>query len=327
MVNIPLASKAHQLAGQFAAEQISADKSKQVYLNTLSVYAVSRYLKRLQVKTDLSQGDSWNAGMRLFFDVADLVLPGIGKLECRWVKPGDTTCALPPDVTEDLIGYLVVQFKENLEQAQLLGFYPAVAGTNPPELIKLKELKSGEFFIDHITKLEAARIRRRQESVIRAKRINLTNANNLASGQPKVEENNLGQWLKGIAEQGWQTFEEVFSPPVLSTAYTMREDATKDSIVLNDSIVLVVTLTPITEQKVGVRVQLHSCVEKLLLPKNLQIMIIDQSGKIFKQKPMEQDGKLLEAEVFSAQKGERFTVKVVEGDNIYLEDFFLDFHS
>ncbi|NES00654.1 MAG: DUF1822 family protein, partial [Symploca sp. SIO1B1] len=40
MVNIPLASKAHQLAEQFAAEQISADKSKQVYLNTLSVYAV-----------------------------------------------------------------------------------------------------------------------------------------------------------------------------------------------------------------------------------------------------------------------------------------------
>ncbi|NER23998.1 MAG: DUF1822 family protein [Symploca sp. SIO1C2] len=320
MVNIPLASKAHKLAGQFAAEQISADKSKQVYLNTLSVYAVSRYLQRLQVETDLSQGDSWNAGMRLFFDVADLVLPGIGKLECRWVMPGETACALPPDVPEDLIGYLVVQFPKSLAQAQLLGFYPAVAGINPPEQIKLEELKSRDFFIDQITKLEAARIRRR-ESVIRAKRINLTNANNPASGQPKVEENNLSQWLKGIAEEGWQTFEEVFSPPVLSTAYAMREDTTKDSSAI------VVALTPITEQKVRVWIQLRSCGEKLLLPKDLQLMIIDQSGEIFEQKSMEQDGNCLKAGGFSAQRGERFTVKVILGDNSFTEDFFLDLYS
>ncbi|NEQ66829.1 MAG: DUF1822 family protein [Symploca sp. SIO2D2] len=326
MVNIPLASKAHQLAEQFAAEQISADKYKQVYLNTLSVYAVSRYLKRLQVETDLSQGDSWNAVKRLLFDVADLVLPGIGKLECRWVMPGETACALPEDVPEDLIGYLVVQFPKSLDQAQLLGFYPAVAGINPPEQIQLKELQPREVFIDQITKLEAQIIRRR-ESVVRAKRINLTNANHPASGQPKVEENNLSQWLKGFVEQGWETFREAFSTPDLSPAYAMRRNATKDSVVLKESMVLVVALTPITEQKVRVWIELHSCVEKLLLPKNLQLMIIDQSGEIFEQKSMEQDGKLLKAGRFSAQKGERFTVKVVEGDNIHLEDFVLDFNS
>ncbi|NEP14053.1 MAG: DUF1822 family protein [Symploca sp. SIO2C1] len=316
MVSIPLARKAHQLAQQFAAEQTSVDKSKQVYLNTLSVCAVSRYLKRLQVETDLSQGDSWNAGMRLLFDVADLVLPGIGKLECRWVMPGETACVLPPGVTENRIGYLLVQLQESLEQAQLLGFYPAVDGSNPPELIKLQELKSREFFIDYITELEAVRMTRRQQSVIRAKRLNLTNANNPASGQLKAQENNLRRWLQGVA-QGWQTFEELFSAPVLSTAYALRKHTTKDTIAI------VVALTPITEQKVSVRIQVRSCGEKLLLPKELQLMIIDQSGEIFEQKSMEQDGKLLEAGLFSAQYGERFTVKVILGENNFTEDFVL----
>ena len=159
IVNIPLGRLAHKSAWQFATEQANPHKSKRVYLNTLAVYAVNRYLKRLQIETDLSQGDSWNPGMRVLFDVADLVLPDIGKLECCPVLPGETAFTLSPEVTKERIGYVAVQFSESLDQAQLLGFYPAVDANKPPEQINVKDLMPRDVLIDYITEREAAAIR------------------------------------------------------------------------------------------------------------------------------------------------------------------------
>ncbi|NEQ85170.1 MAG: DUF1822 family protein, partial [Moorea sp. SIO2I5] len=96
-LEITLGIKAHRFASKFAAEQATTTKSKQVYLNTLAVYAVHRYLKYLGIDTDLNESDCWNPILRHQWNVADLVVPGIGTLECRPVLPGETTVSLPPE--------------------------------------------------------------------------------------------------------------------------------------------------------------------------------------------------------------------------------------
>ena len=52
-LTVPLGSAAHHWAEQFAAEQATPQKGKQVYLNTLAVLSVQNYLKWQQIETAL----------------------------------------------------------------------------------------------------------------------------------------------------------------------------------------------------------------------------------------------------------------------------------
>jgi hypothetical protein len=168
IIPLQLSSEAYACAKKFAGEQATTWKAKQVYLNTLAIYAVQSYLQWMEFETDPSQGDSWNPGIRALFDVADLVLPGIGKLECRPILPGETVISLPQEVTEERIGYVAVQFEEKLDQVKLLGFYPLVDRENPPEVIQLTELKSFESLIERLEELqtEISLLKKEFEAVI-----------------------------------------------------------------------------------------------------------------------------------------------------------------
>ncbi|MEZ2232572.1 DUF1822 family protein [Microcoleus sp.] len=155
-LTIQLSKQAHQDAHKFASQQSTPEKVKQVYTNTLAVYAVRHFLQWLGIETDLSAGDSWHSVIRCFNDVADLVIPDLGKLECRPVLPGQTAISIPPEVTEDRIAYIAVQFQEQLNEVQLLGFYPAIDPQSPPETIEISRLQPIETLIDYIDRLESA---------------------------------------------------------------------------------------------------------------------------------------------------------------------------
>ncbi len=93
MIAVDLTKKVRCVAQQFSDRlQPSTEKAEQVALNTFAVYAVHFYLKSLQVETDLQKSDSWNPEIHAILDVADLVVKGRGKLECRPVLPGATVC-------------------------------------------------------------------------------------------------------------------------------------------------------------------------------------------------------------------------------------------
>ncbi|CAD5990403.1 hypothetical protein PCC9214_05787 [Planktothrix tepida] len=156
-VTIQLTKKAHEDAQKFASKQANSQKVKQVYLNTLAVYAVYDFLEWLKIQTDLNAGDSWNSLIRSFHNVADLVIPNLGKLECRPVLPGETVISLPPEVSEDRIAYVGVQFQEQLNEVELLGFYPTIDPQAPLEEIKIANLQPIETLIDYLDRLESAK--------------------------------------------------------------------------------------------------------------------------------------------------------------------------
>jgi hypothetical protein len=156
LLTVPLELKAHEMARQLAAVQSTVQKGKRVYLNALAVYAVHSYLKWLQIETDLNYSDSFNPAKTALANVADLVIPGIGSLECRPVLPGDTTIFLPEEVIENRIGYVGVQFSDRLDSVQLLGFAPSLDSSNPPQQIAVAELRPLDTLIEQITRLEEA---------------------------------------------------------------------------------------------------------------------------------------------------------------------------
>lgn len=156
LLTVPIELKAHEMARQLAAVQSTVQKGKRVYLNALAVYAVHSYLKWLQIETHLEGSDSFNPAKTALANVADLLITGIGSLECRPVLPGETSIFLPEEVIENRIGYVGVQFSDRLDSVQLLGFAPTFDSLNPPQQFAVAELKPIDALIDQITRLEEA---------------------------------------------------------------------------------------------------------------------------------------------------------------------------
>ncbi|MEG3983460.1 DUF1822 family protein [Microcoleus sp. T3B2] len=155
LLEIPLEQTARNLALQFASEQANPQKGKRVYFNTLAVWAVNYFLEWMELETDIDGGDSWNPAMRAVLDVADLVLPGIGKIECCPVQLGESAISLP-EVRENRIAYIAVGFAEPFNKVKLLGFIPAVEIVDETEEISLANLKPIEELLDYLDRIELA---------------------------------------------------------------------------------------------------------------------------------------------------------------------------
>ena len=180
-ITISLDGEAYDLAQKFASEQTTSLESKQVYRNTLAVWAVNRFLQWMEIDTDLSQGDSWHPVVRRFNDVADLVIPSLGRLECRPVLPGETSVHLPVEVREERIGYIAVQFQEKSNQVQLLGCYVSPETDELPEQLYLKDFNPLDDLLNHLEWLEMVKA---------------------------LGVNDLREWLKGLFKSGWEEDEE-----------------------------------------------------------------------------------------------------------------------
>lgn len=153
LLEIPLEQTARNLALQFASEQANPQKGKRVYFNTLAVLAVNYFLEWMEWETDIDAGESWHPVLRMFHNVADLVLPGIGKIECCPVLLGETAISLP-EVRENRIAYIAVQFAEPFDKVKLLGFIPAVEILDETEAISLVNLQPIEELLDYLDRIE-----------------------------------------------------------------------------------------------------------------------------------------------------------------------------
>ena len=255
-------------------------------MNTLAVYAVHRYLQYLGIKTDLSQSDCWNPILRYQWNVADLVVPGIGILECRPVLPGETTISLPPEVTEERMGYLAIQFSERLDKVQLLGFAKkAVLG-----VIEVSQLRSVDELIAELS----------------PKPINLT------------------AWLEGIFDEIWLPIEAILSPKELAFR-SFREPSREDKIeraktidlgllVNSQQMALVVSIWAEDNQEQGVLIQVCPINKAETLPLGLKLTVTLESDEA--EAVAREADRLIQLEFYEVP-GKQFTVRVsLENESI-----------
>ncbi|MEB3356129.1 MAG: DUF1822 family protein [Synechococcales bacterium] len=122
IIEIPLGISAWDIADRFADAQSSSTKAAQVRRNTLAVLAVRDYLTWHEIETNIAASDCWNPAVRMMEDVADLVLPNLGRVECRPVAPGEATCELPMETLMERMGYFWVELDLDASVARLVGF-------------------------------------------------------------------------------------------------------------------------------------------------------------------------------------------------------------
>jgi hypothetical protein len=299
-IQVPLTWSAHRRAQQFAQCQTNSQKAKQVYLNTLAIYAVDFHLQCLGFETDLNKSESTDAIMQMLLDVADLEVKNLGRIECRPVLPNQETVEIPADVWEDRIAYIAVQLNESLTEATLLGFLetatlPSVALSN------LESLENLPTYLNQYQSVESA--------------------------QQPVK---LAQWFEGIIEAGWQSIETLFGTPSAELALSFRSTSLSGVkrcklVELgnpNRSVSMVVTLIPESEQQIDILVEVWPRPGQIYLPSNLQLMLLDEVGEMVMDVQARNENRNIQLE-FSGEIGDTFSVKMALGDVSVKEDFVL----
>lgn len=301
-LTVALGRDARRYAEIFAAEQATPQKGKRVYFNTLAVYAVHTYLKWLSIKTALERCDCWHPGFRAMFDVADLVLPDAGKLECRPILPGEDVLVLPPEVRDSRIGYVAVGFGEQLDRAELLGFVSARAIAETSEDIPLSQLESLDSLIDEF--------HWHQKSV------------------------SLRQWFEGVFQQDWQPVESLLAanfrrldapetePEAVQSSATRGKFIDWDLDGREQAVILVVKVAEISLEELEVRLRLYPFGEANKLPAGLVVTVLDEEGTACMEAETRSSEDWLQLE-FTCQPSEIFKVRMTWQGNSVAEQFFV----
>ncbi|MGJ3251890.1 MAG: DUF1822 family protein [Elainellaceae cyanobacterium] len=308
-IMVPLTLKAHSLAEQFRQQQPNLQHAKRVYLNTLAVYAVNFYLTCLGIETDLEASNSWNLASQVLSDTADLMIRGVGKLECRPVLPDDQICYIPPETRSDRIGYVAVKFDSDLEEAAILGFVPSSTTAEVP----LNQLRSLDDLIDYLSQVQQ-------------------------SSQSPVPVQ-LQQWLQNTFESGWQSIEDLFrvqqpalsfrSPdliqlvPISSAGLSASRGKLLElrTAPQGEQIALLVGLMVTPNPEMDIWVRLCPVNHHARLPPELEVLILDEAD-IPVMQAQSRNTEMIQLK-FGGKTGEKFSIRVVLGDIIISETFMV----
>ena len=297
---VPISLEAHALAQRFRNKHRNPQKAKQVYLNTLAVFAVQFYLRCMGIQTSWQGSLSCHPLIQTLMDIADLEIIGLGKIECLAVLPNEQIIHIPPEVCSDRIGYVAVQFEQSLEEATLLGFVKTV-----PD--------NGELLLSQLGSLEHLLI-------------------NLNKPIEKVEQPiHLSQWLMNVVDAGWQTIESLLNPQQSELVFRFR--GTEHTLVHPENstsslqkgklldlggdsksqiIALVVGLLPVSREEINIGVKVYPTGGQIYLPEELELIVLDSAG-IPVMQAIARSTKSIQLN-FSSEIGERFSVKVALGD-------------
>jgi Protein of unknown function (DUF1822) len=304
---------AHVQAEKFRRYQSQGSKAKQVYLNTLAVSVANSYLNLIGWSTSLVQSDSWNPISQTMMNVADLQIPGYGKLECPVVLSGQSKVIVSPETWSDRIGYLVVMLDLNLTTGRVLGFTPQVNQLELP----LEQLESLSKFPTYLSQ---------------QKRIELTNTATLSD------------WMTGALNYGWQQLDELllppFSSPMVMNFRSRQELAPLPSASAPESrvklinlgqdtqhtIALMLNIQPLNEGEFNVSVKVSNYLGDDLgdhgdnyLPEGLELVIVDQASHSVMAAQANQTETI--EFCFSGELEENFAVEIALQEQFVVEHF------
>jgi hypothetical protein len=316
---VPLSFEAHAIAQQYQNQQSKPLKAKQVYLNTLAVYAVNFYLCCLGFEVDIDHSDSRNPLMVKLMDVADLSVKHLGKLECRPVLPDAQVCQIPPDVWCDRIGYVAVQMDQALKQATILGFTQAAAAQVP-----LTQLRSLSEFPEYLHQIRQATFAARPVTVQSAA------AKCAATKQTIV---NLRNWFEGVFEASWQSIEDILDVntvhPIFVRSVTPLRKGIKRAKLINLGVqlgdldvILSIAIGQNQDETLSALVQLYPGPEYPRLPSNVRLAMLSASGAVLQQVCSRGQDNYVQLKHFKGHAGDQFSIQIAR-DNVNVTEYFM----
>jgi hypothetical protein len=293
---VALSHEAHEIAEQSIRGITSRVKAKQVYANTLAVYAANHYFQCLGFNPDWQHSNSRNPLLIQLTNVADLEIKDVGKVECIPVladaatdKPGQIPeFQIPPESENERVGYMPVEINDDLTQATILGFSTQKSGG-----IKLTELRDLEYAIEYLTDLE-------QPALVR-----------------------LRDWLNGLVDSTLEPLDRILNPNQLRLRYRgavnggQKIELHTPTGVVSSALVIDVKSTEASEA-LNVLVQVYPR-EHNELPDGIKLTISDDTQTTMTA--ISKSGDNWIQLNFTAMFDEEFTVTVGLGDAEVLKKF------
>ncbi|MGD1855868.1 MAG: DUF1822 family protein [Leptolyngbyaceae cyanobacterium] len=301
----PITQQGKMIAQQFASRHEHPATAERVRQNTLAVWVVYEFLDTLGIAADLSTSDSWNPAIQLTEDVADLVISGMGRLECRPVSVTTEPCPMPLEVLTERIGYVAVALDETAGEASLLGFTAAL----PSAQLILEQLQPMDDFPTHLWQMQHAVER-------------------------EMPLTRLSQWLGGQFESGWQTVDDLLAQHFLTPAFRQgRMSAAPVPIkrakqldlglkLGTAQVALVLEVEPESEAVVTIGVRLYPLGGPVYLPEGLAIAILDESDTVCLTAQSRHADNYLQL-YFRGHAGEPFTTQVTLETARIMEHFVI----
>jgi len=145
--------------------------------------------------------------------------------------------------------------------------------------------------------------------------------------------NSLSDWFSGIFTGFYQQLNTLFNPQQ-DVAFSFRGNSNNSAIVggriidlglqlQEKKVALVVNITPVESNKRQVLVQLFPTGKDRCLPPNIKLVILDKSGKIFKEVESRSQDNYIQLPAFTNSVGTTFTVQVILGEAKITEDLFV----
>ena len=305
----PITQQGQMIAQQFAMEQTQPAIAERVRRNTLAVWVMYEFLSALSIPTDLATSDSWNPVLQLTEDVADLVIPGLGRLECRPVLSDDST--VPLEALIERIGYVAIALDETAGEASLLGFVAEISPVQPE--LRLDQLRTMDDFPDYLQQINQGKTSQESSGLTR-----------------------LNQWLEGHFENGWQSAEDLLaqyfwmptfrkgvqlSQQELPTQIERTQQLDLDLRLETEQIVLALEVQQASAAGVDIAIQLYPMGETTYLPEGLNIRVLDEKDSVCltaHAQPIDDYVRL----DFRGCPGQPFTVEVILG-NVYITERFI----
>ncbi|MCF2152121.1 DUF1822 family protein [Desmonostoc muscorum LEGE 12446] len=339
LFKVSLTRLAHQFARRIAQQQSQPQKSQQVYLNNLAIYAVNYYFQCLGIETevrtslvDIQAHDCTeipkSTVVQTLSQSAALEVKNKGKIECRPVLPNSQFCDIPAEVWSNQIGYVAVLLNLELTEANLLGFVQAVE----TEQFPLAQLQPLENLLDSLSQI-----------------------------QPVVL---LQEWFEQKFAVGWQSLENLLTKVENSLqtssanfAYSFRHRSSLNkpdvvegakAIVLvtssessegkipnfpeakliesgikikKQSLILLIAITPENEEKTGIQIQLHASPEEKYLADNIHLELLSPTGETVRSVVSHAYDNWIQLPYLKCIRGETFSIRITL-DNIHVSETF-----
>jgi Protein of unknown function (DUF1822) len=266
----------------------SLKQDRQIYLNSLALYAADWYLQCLQFETQHDRSEDW--WIQYLSKSAALEICKIGKIECIPVMENSSTVMLSKDVEIDRVGYLFVRLNEALTSAEILGFSPKYS-----EMVRLDRLQSTDDLIDYLCDLES---------------------------QPVVSRVKLGEWWEGIFNGAWEEIDRLLSPQALAPA--LRNKSQVQSVKLIDrgqkiklgstpespTVILTIKIEQIDDVNSDIYLQLYPASPDRYLPVGLKFNVLHDDGTVlgfFETIAEDFSGEVV---LDGAKDGDRFSIEI-----------------
>lgn len=345
-LEIPITTKALTTANKFASQQPHEGQQEQVRLNTLAVWAVRDYLELMNIETELDRSDSWNPVVRLCEDVADLMVKGLGKLECRPLLPDrvkDRFCLLPPEVCCDRIGYIVVKIDIEQKKATLLGFTP----TANHDRLLLNKLQPLTDLLKHLEFLSQPQVQLSHwfDNIIspgwqKIETIFPTESKSTVNPELRERSPNLPGWLEHMADRSqeiwlglsgardielqsagaFRSLTKVHS--LLPECELMRAKLIDLGVQLgSQTVVLLLALTQESDHKLRLVVQMYPQVGEDYLPANLRLALLAESGDMLQSVTARTQDRGVQLKPFKILRNTNFQLQITLDDLSLTETF------